>query len=314
MNIYTFNAFRENLSDEIKKLEELLSKKHLADRGEKIQAHFCSIAALLRKMIAEVPNYEGKNIRVYEGFDKSNIYNLESSYINLKKLTGKIIHHEKLGVGSVMSFGPPSSPPSDMKYMTVMSDQEDTGVYHREFLTEDFINIAKEVAENDRKVLKHVLLNAIKNLEYDINQNLADQNYREFCLCGHKTYYPVSFGYKVYNSLMYVSDLMRKVGNYKLPNRTIDIFFEVKEGDKIIQVKECNVEYAYIFQHFGEDLRIDLSDRYLETYQNTCNTKLKGSKTITMYGESLEGFEEGKYSKCVIIAKDLLDLLNQSKH
>ena len=313
MNIYTFNAFRENLSDEIQKLEELLSNEDLGkNRGEKIQVHFCSTATLLRKIIAEVPNYEGKNIRVYESFDKSNSHNIKPSNMSLKRLVGKIIHYETLGVGFVMSLNSPL-PPSSMEYVSVISDQEDTGVYHREFLTEDFINVAKEVAENDRKVLKHVLLNAIKNLEYDINQNLADQEYREFNMCGGKTYYPVSFGIKVYNSLMYVSDLIRKIGNYKLPDRNTAVFFEVKEGDRIIQVKECNIEYSHFFQHFGVDLRIDLSDRYLETYQNTRNTKLKGCKTITMYGKSLENFGDGKYSKCIIIAKDLLDLLNQCK-
>lgn len=198
--------------------------------------------------------------------------------------------------------------PSSMEYIQIISDKEKAKVEYRELRTVDFLNIAKEIAENDRKVLKHLLPYAIENLECDMN--CKDPS----IISGEH------FGVKTRESITYAFRLIRQIGNYKLPDGSITVFFEITESNESIQIEEHDVEYSDFFEYFGQDWYIRLGSRYLETYQETYNSKLEGNKVIPIYNmirhglnikgiRYYEGKENNKYNKCIIVAENLLDIL-----
>lgn len=291
-------TFREKLSYEIKRFEEFFPYGLAA--LDKLQVHLYCIAILVRKIIEMLPGYEGKNVRVsefyYPGKDED-----EDLDMCLKDLINKIIHYVKFSPGIMMSFKP-----SSMEYIEIISDKEKTQMEYRELRTVDFLNIAKEIAENDRKVLKHLLPYATENLERDMN-------------CTDPS---IHFGVKTRESITYAFRLIRQIGNYKLPDGSITVFFEITEGNESIEIEEHDVEYSDFLEHFGRDWYISLGDRYLETYQETYNSKLDGNKVIPIrnkirHGPNIkgiqyyEGKENNRYNKCIIVAENLLDILKQ---
>ena len=102
----------------------------------------------------------------------------------------------------------------------------------------------------------------------------------------------------------------------------LTVFFEITEGNEAIQIEEHDVEYSDFFEYFGHDWYISLGDRYLKTCQETYNSKLEGNKVIPIYNvishslniKGIQYYEEkknNKYNKCIIVAENLLDILNQ---
>lgn len=292
-------TFREKLSYEIKRFEEFFPYGLAA--LDKLQVHLYCIAILVRKIIEMLPGYEGKNVRVSEIHDPGGGEDLDMC---LKDIINKIIHYVKFSPGILMSVKP-----SSMEYIEIISDKEKAKIEYRELRTVDFLNIAKEIAENDRKVLKHLLPYAIENLERDMN--CTDPS----IISGEH------FGVKTRESITYAFRLIRQIGNYKLPDGSITVFFEITEGNESIQIEEHDVEYSDFFEHFGRDWHISLGNRYLETYQETCNSKLEGNKVITIrnkipHGLNIKGIayyekkKHNKYNKGIIVAGNLLDILN----
>ena len=293
-------TFREKLSYEIKRFEEFYP--YGLSALDKLQVHLYCIAILVRKIIEMLPGYDGKNVRVSELYDPGGGEDLDMC---LKDLINKIIHYVKFSPGIVMSVNP-----SSMEYIQIISDKEKAKVEYRELRTADFLNIAKEIAENDRKVLKHLLTYAIENLERDIN--CTDPS----IISGKH------FGVKTRESITYAFRIIRQIGNYKLPDGSITVFFEITEGNEAIQIEEHDVEYSDFFEYFGHDWYISLGDRYLKTCQETYNSKLEGNKVIPIYNvishslniKGIQYYEEkknNKYNKCIIVAENLLDILNQ---
>ena len=285
------NTFREKLSYEIKRFEEFLPYGIVA--LDKIQVHLYSVAILLRKIIEMLPSYEGKSINVSEYYKSGGG---KHSDICLKDLIDRIIHYVEFSPGIIMNFDP-----SSLEYIQVISDwdREKHNILHRELMLEDFINIAKEIAENDKKVLKSLLTYAIENLERDMNctdPNIISDRY---------------FGVKTHKSMVYVFNLVRKISNYKLLDGSITLFFEIEEDNKVIRIEEHEIEYSHIFKYFGRDWHIFIGDSYLKTYQKTSDPKLKGNKVVSMYDMSRKNFERNKHNKCIIIAENLLDILKQ---
>ncbi len=284
------NTFREKLSYEIKRLEEFLPYGIVA--LDKIQVHLYSVAILLRKIIEMLPGYEGKSINVSEYYKSGGG---KHSDICLKDLMDRIIHYVKFSPGIIRSVKP-----SSLEYIQVISDwdREKYNIKHRELMLRDFINIAKEIAENDREVLKSLLNYAIENLERDMkctDLNIISDEY---------------FGVKTHESMVYVFDLVRKINNYKLPDGNITLFFEIEEDNKVIRIEEHEIEYSQIFKYFGQDWYISFGDSYLKTYQKTSDPNLKGNKVVSMYDMSDKNFERNN-DECIIIAENLLDILKQ---
>ena len=132
------------------------------------------------------PGYEGKSINVTEYYKSGGGKNSDKC---LKDLIDRIIHYVKFSPGIIRSVKP-----SSLEYIQVISDwdREKYNIWHRELMLEDFINIAKEIAENDKKVLKSLLTYAIENLERDMNcadPNIISNEY---------------FGVKTHESIVYV--------------------------------------------------------------------------------------------------------------
>ena len=82
------NTFREKLSYEIEEFEEYFALG--IDELDKIQVHVYCIAALLRKIVEIVPDYEGKNILVSESDHQSVVKHVN---ISLKDILNSTIHY-----------------------------------------------------------------------------------------------------------------------------------------------------------------------------------------------------------------------------
>ena len=132
------NTFREKLSYEIEKFEEYFA---LYIEGlDKIQVHVYCIAALLRKIVEMIPDYRGRNIPVYES-DHQGVEKHAS--ISLKDILNSTIHYHYFQLWSSINR------PNSLDYLEIISDWEKEHLNRRKIKTEDFMDIAKEIAEND---------------------------------------------------------------------------------------------------------------------------------------------------------------------
>ena len=229
---------------------------------------------------------------------RSNPHKIVSN-MSLNKLLDRIIHYTALSPGFVRAVRP-----SSMEYISIISDRdiEELNVEYRELRTDILIKFAEEIARDDRKVLKHLMNNTINLLTEDIKNSDKDRD--KF------------FGLKTIDCLVYVFRLIRKIGNFNLPEGNITMFFVDELQDKNHNhLSKKDIEYSKLFEYFGQDWYIGYT--YLDEYSKNIKSELYGKKVLYImdHSERVKSFNRiGVYvenAKGIILADDLLNLLKQ---
>ena len=279
--------FREKMLYEINRLEEFTPFGMFAI--DRVQVHLYCISALLEKILEVIPDYGNKNLKEFVLYKKEGG---EDRDITIKKLIGRIRHYIEF------TYGIKNYDPSVIDTIDVISDHDLTyeNLDLRNISLEEFLNISKEIGKNDRKILKPLLSNTIKILKKDIQFDDKTEERNRF------------FGRKTVKSIEYLFDLIRKIGDYKLPNGFIT-FFKVDHSGSI-DVEGENIDYSFIFKYLQSNWIIIPDKTYVKAYPNISNLKLKDKKTIPVWNFHDE-FMLDKHSKYIIIADDLVNMLDQ---
>jgi len=145
MNLQTF---RNRLKSKTKTLQNMIDKpEHTEEYDHEVQAQIFDMAGDIRKIMDRIPKYKDQKIKI-----RRKIYTEKQKYIKPYELLGKIIHYENLYFGlSVL--------PHEQRhqYFSVLSDyDEKANIQSTVIKTQEFINIAQKISEDDNIAAKYI--------------------------------------------------------------------------------------------------------------------------------------------------------------
>ena len=124
------------------------------------------------------------------------------------------------------------------------------------------------------------------------------------------------FGFKTRDCLVYVFRLIRKIGNFNLPEGNITMFSVDGLQDKNHNhLLKKDIEYSKLFEYFGQDWYIEY--RYIDEYSKNIKSELYGKKVLYFmdHSERVKSFNRidvyVENALGIIVADDLLGLLKQ---
>lgn len=277
------DLFRKKLAYEVKEVERII--QHSKYHNQEVQVHIYCIAAFLRKITTRLTRFEGFQISVI---------GLKEKNISLKNLVNRILHYSYFIPGN-MRNPRPSGP---LKTIRILSDKDEvTSV--REIGVMDFVEIAKQIAEEDDAILFDLLDDTKRNLKKVVHSSSANR-FDEI---------------ETMESLMDFFELSRKTRKIDVPGGKIALFQEKHENTKnIIEVtgiKTYEINYEILFQKLFYEWEF-IPFRQFRTHSGNFD-ELKSHKTIDLNNFSGEDshliFGKDKVSIFMIRAKDLLDFL-----
>ena len=302
------DIFREKLLFEIEEFRKSLDST-VPQYYHKIQVHGFCIAALLRKILESATDYGLKEIDIYEKYRDGSSNNTK---ISLKDLLNNTIHYNSFR--QVLSAFQPSS---TFKYFEIISDHESQNIYERKIKIEDFINMAEDIAVNDTVILKPLMAYGMSVLKGDMNcTDLNRLSHKFFNLDTHWT-------------LHYVFELIGRIDNITIPNKSISIYFdfyEIKEhkkvvesnGNDVIKLEKVKVSYSEIINKLSMRKFVVMcgrikGDRYMDTHDGKYEAALKGEKIIPLFMVQPEDFnikvDTHQGARSYLIASEMMDML-----
>ena len=234
------SMFRKKLAYEIKEVETIIQNSNYAN--QEVQAHLYCIAALLRKIMTRLPRFNGFQIPVITGKEKS---------ITLKSLVGRILHYS--------SFLPGNSKTSTLleplKTITILSDKDESLIpWRREIEVMNFILLAKKIAEDDDEILLDLLDNIKENLETVI-QSSSVERFDEI---------------EARESLLDFFELTQKMEYENWPSGEIPLFHEQRENIKNIMeitgIQTYEISYNILFQKLFNEWHFTLIGQQFYPY------------------------------------------------
>ncbi len=280
--------FREKLMYEINRVEEFSPFGMFAI--DRVQVHLYCVSTILKKILEVIPDYGSNNI------NSSVLYKVgggEDIDITLEKIIDVIRHHIEFRIGFK------THDHSVIENLDIMSDKDYKyqGLYLRNISLEEFLNISKEIGENDRKILKPLVSNTIKILKSDMQFDDGIEERDKL------------FGNKTVKSIEYLFNLVRKIDNYNLPEGFIT-FFKVDWSGSIVDGGCRNVGYLDIFKHLQLDWFLHTGKDYIKTHTNISDTRLKNEKTVSVWNLHDELILDKK-CQYIILVEDLLNMIDE---
>lgn len=318
------NTFRKKLSYEISEFEKYLKLDISEFSANMIQLHGYCIAALMRKMIPAVPDYNNRTIPVFEEYDRSTY---SHNTITLKKILNSTIHYLKFEKSYSTQYSNRVGDGSgDFDYITIVSDHDinNLNLSIREIKTSDFIDIAKEIAYDNMSVLKALINYAINHLKSDIIQT------------NKKILSDINRNVKIHICLLDIFEIIDNTDSYKIPSGKISVFINVSQSIRKTYKRITSVRYKSIAVK-SEKIRVEYSDiikklnnrnrglrfmcgykyyGYMKKYRYKLNTELQGKKLISL-NDPIKYFQiekkEGYNYRIVSIAEEVVEMLKQLK-
>lgn len=279
------SMFRKKLAYEIIEVEGIIQNSNYAN--QEVQAHFYCIATLLRKITTRLTRFNGFQIPVISGAERS---------ISLKDLTDKILHYSKFLPGHSRS-----TPYETLRTIAILSDWDEClNPWRREIEVTDFIQLAKKIAEEDEAILPDVLSNAKVNLEKVIHLSPVD---------------PLSSIEQVNRneareSLIDFFELAHKMEYENWPSGRITLFLVIMKSMTEVKIKTNKINYDIFCQKFLNVWFFTPIGAQFDDYSGHVD-ELKSHKTISLENPDRERVFQG-YSDVpyfMIRAQDLLNLL-----
>ena len=319
------NTFRKKLSYEISEFEKYLKLDISELSANMIQLHGYCIAALMRKMIPAIPDYNNRTIPVFEQYDRSTY---SHNTITLKRILNSTIHYFKFEKSySVQYMNRVGDGSGDFDYITIVSDHDinDLNLSIREIKTSDFIDIAKEIAYDNMSVLKALLNYAINHLKSDIVQT------------DRKLLSDINRNVKIHICLLDIFEIIDNTDNYKIPSGKISVFINVSQRIRkiykritavryksiAVESKKIRVEYSDIIKKLNDRNRglrfmCGHSYGYMKRYKYKLNAELQGRKLMPLNRGYFNRYfqieeEEGYNYQVVSIAEEVVEMLKQLK-
>lgn len=294
--------FREKLSKEIREVETILQSSGLP--SQRVQVHIYCIAALLRRVMMRLTQFKSFKISVYEVPDRNfpkltpkgnqqqaGYRNVGEVEIQLQTLVNRILHYSKFlpatGNGPTIKI---------KEFITILSDK-DKCLRRREIAIENFIGIAKQIAEDDEAVITSLLQHTKKCLGKVVNSSSEDK-FNES---------------ETEDALMDFFELAAKTKKDNWPEGKITLFHEKMKGIEMIELQTCEINYKVLCQKLFCEWQFVPFPQF-QPYQKHPNTLISQSKIIRLedFGGANFGipFEEGKARLFIIRAEDLLNVLH----
>lgn len=319
------SVFRRKLASEISKLEEDI--KCGADAINDFQSDIYSISALVRKIVTRLPDYEKRNIEVYQS--ENGRGDIVATNIDIKTLLGRVIHYDYISTGW-MEGG--------FNYFHVLSDRDKTEkIDIRNVKTQEFISIAKEIATDDKQVLKNLIQYTVPS----IKSSLKYYNKNTDC----KEPFPY-YGSESTQALNDVFTLLREMDitdiqslHRVVTTNKIAVYFEVlenlKEDSQVLRSKPHNMHYDDFILKTYDTLKFGFNRSCMEVYERGSGFNIVGKTVLTIYdpviiipgipfpNEKLfEIFKqiglcperEVQLLKCMVVVDDLFKLLEKLKN
>ena len=274
------SKFRHRLAVEINDLNPLLQPRGLPSR--EIQVHLYCIAALLRRILDRLTQFEHHKIRVRERGITANRSHFKE--IGLKSLVSIMLHYVDMYPivrGDFMT--------DHVKYIRLLSpeDQNNKNLKMREFVLADLLGVAKQIAEDDKMIMDALLMHTKGELNKVI-RSCSDEN-------------PI-LEIETRDSLEDCFELLRKTSTGNLPDGNITAFRELFQGSKIVGMQSFEIEYEDLFNNFLTEWRFCPFFHLLEPYSEKHHPLEFQSKTVIL--------TEGGSEPFIIRTIDLLTVLN----
>ena len=237
-------TFREKLKSKTKKLQNMVDKPERTEEFDsEVQAQIFDMAGDMRKIMDRIPKYKDQKIKI-----QKKIYTEKQQYIKPYELLGKIIHYEKLYFG--VSLLPHEQRHRDF---SVISDHDEkANIQSRVIQTQEFINMAQKISEDDNIAAKYISEYALQILKNALNlcENRQNKNDKS-----NKNY-----EYHTASIIIDLMDILRKIdkkitGNIKT---IVNIYEKSKSIDKRENLKTINtqMEYGYIIERYRKDFGV----------------------------------------------------------
>ena len=209
------SLFRQKLTYEVKEVATIIATSEHLD--QEVQAHFSCIAALLRKIMTRLTRFQNFQIPVLRGEEKN---------IRLHNLVNTILHYSNFYPG----FGSDLTRSGTLEVIRIQSDKQSDFL---EIKVMDFIEIAKQIAEDDGAILDNLLDHTKKRLGRIIHAP-----------CVRK-----SDEIEAAESLMDFFELVRETGSISLPGGKITLFQEKrKDMLTVTGLDTCEIDYDILFR------------------------------------------------------------------
>ncbi len=244
--------------------------------------HLYCIAALLRRILDRLTQFEHYKIRVRERGNTT--YRLYHKEIGLKSLVSIMLHYVEMYPkvwGNFMT--------GHVKYITLLSpeDQNKKKLTTREFVLADLLGIAKQIAEDDKRIMD-ALLKHTKGELNKVIRSCSDENR--------------ILEIETRDSLEDCFELLRKTGTGNLPDGSITGFREQRQGVKVVGMQSFKIEYKDLFDNLFTEWSFCPFFHLLEPYAEENHPLEFQSKTVILEDAGLETF--------IIRTEDLLTVLN----
>ena len=319
------SVFRRKLASEISKLEEDI--KCGTDAIKDFQLDIYSISALVRKIITRLPDYKKRNIEVYQSENGRD--NVVVTNIELKKLVDRSIHYYYLSTGWMAN---------GFNYFHVLSDYDkDEKIDIRNVKTQDFISIAKEIATDDKQVLKNLIQYTIPRIKSSLKYYNKNTN------CSEPFPY---YGSEATQALNDVFTLLREMDikdiqslHRVVTTNKITVYFEVlenlKEDSQVLRSKSHKMRYDDFILKTYDTLKFGFNRSLMEVYDRESGFNVVGKTVLTIYDPVIiipgipfaneKVFEifkqvglcterEMRLLKCMVLVDDLFKLLEKLKN
>lgn len=280
--------FREKLLYEIQELHNVVQGRNFHD--QRIQAHIYCIAALLRKILSRLENASGINIKVYESGESTH----EQKDRSVSFLLGRVVHYaEFLPEIYIQDWATESR--DVYRFFTILSDwdqdPQQEKLHKRRINIEEFLAVAKSVAENDNMIVGYLLQHTKKVLE-EVIPSPSENRLNET---------------EALESLIDFFDLVRAMDKEDTIEGEMVVYNEVRDGMTLLRIDSQSVEYKTLFRHLFQSWHPIPFRPFQQHHYPDGGTIVQG-RTLEVHPDTKD-----MPGTLMIKAEDLLDLLNLSE-